>query len=275
MHVFLQLLLLAILVYGAILICISVLQRKMIFFPVHTRHPLQPAEATGFCLERSGAVLRGWLFNEQFASSKMIIYYGGNSEDIYLNREQFSSFVDIAVLLVNYRGYGTSTGTPGEKEFYEDALAVFDEVSARHAPPELFLMGRSLGSAVASYVASQREVSAIILVTPFDSLETLAKKLYPFLPISLILRHKFHAAQHLKGVNTPALILYAGRDRIVPGLSTERLVMHMHMKKKVVCIEEAEHNTIDLYDEYQLALLQFITTATEQQDTLHQEEDYI
>ncbi len=274
MDVFLQLLLLAILVYGAILICIFVLQKRLIFYPVHTRHPLHPAGTTGFLLERTGAVLRGWLLNAQFASSRMIIYYGGNSEDIYLSREQFSSFVDTAILLVNYRGYGTSTGTPGEKEFYGDALAVFDEVSARYAPTVLFLMGRSLGSAVASYVAGQRKISAIILVTPFDSLETLAKKLYPLLPVSLVLRHTFRTAQHLKGVNTPALILYAGRDRIVPALATERLVMHMHMKKKVVCIEEAEHNSIDLYDEYQLALLQFITTTAEQHDTLQQEEDH-
>ncbi len=271
MQVFLQLLLLALLGYGAILVYISVLQKRFIFFPVQTRHPLQPAGTDAFVLERPGAVLRGWLINKEFASSRMIIYYGGNSEDIYLGREQFSSFVDTAILLVNYRGYGASTGSPGEKAFYEDALAVFDEVSSRYSPALLFLMGRSLGAAVAGYVAGRRSISAIILVTPFDSLETLAKNRYPFLPVSLMLRHTFRAAQHLKEVEVPALVLFAGRDRIVPPLATKRLLMHMHMKKKVVCIEEAEHNTIDFYDEYQLALLQFITMPEEHNSLQHGE----
>jgi len=272
MEIFRQLLLAAFFIYLAMLLFLYLLQKKFIFSPIRSKHALQAPGSLPFLLERPEAVLRGWLINGQFASSRMIIYYGGNSEDIYLSKDQFSSYVDTAVLLVNYRGYGISTGIPGEKQFYEDALAVFDEVRVAYAPSTLFLMGKSLGAAVACCVARRRWASAIILVTPFDSLETLAKKRYPYIPVSLVLRHKFPAAQHLEEVQIPALVLDAGLDRIVPATATEKLLMHMKMKKKVVCIEEAEHNTIELFDEYQLALLQFITPAGEPEENVSSRE---
>lgn len=258
MEIFRQLLIIAAIAYGAMLLFLFFMQKKFIFFPTQARHNIEGADMTPYSLEKKGVILSGWLLNADYASQRLLIYYGGNAEDVFLSRDQFRNLVDTAVLLVNYRGYGTSTGDPGEKELFADALGIYDDLSRHYSPDRIFLMGRSLGSGVANYVAAHRTIAGIILITPFDSLERLAKRQYPIMPVSLLLRHKFRSIDYVKKYSAPAAIIYGGRDNIVPPKATERLIMHMGSEKKVVFIKEAEHNNIELFDEFQLALLQFI-----------------
>ncbi len=254
----LQLLNLFILFYVAILVFVFVQQKKFIFYPSRNRHNMRNSIAAPWSLCNEGETLHGWLVHAKFAEKKIIVYFGGNTEDIFYSIDQFTTYFDTAAVLVNYRGYGTSTGTPGEKELFSDALAIFDQISKDFAPEKIFLMGRSLGAAVACHVAAQRKATGLVLVTPFDSLENLAKQKFPFLPTGLLLRHKFHSLDSVKKIDTPALILYGGKDAIVPPQQTENLIRHMKGPKKLVYIEEAEHNTLQYFAEYDLKILEFI-----------------
>jgi uncharacterized protein len=254
----LQLLNLFLLFYGSLLLFVFVYQKKFIFYPTRARHNMQNSIVAPLSLTNEEETLQGWIVHSKFAEKKIILYFGGNAEDIFYSIDQFVSFADTAAVLVHYRGYGTSTGTPGEKELFSDASAIFDHIIARYAPEKIFLMGRGLGSAVACHVAAQRRTTGIILIAPFDSLEYLVKRKLPFLPASLILRHKFRTLESVKNIDSPALILYGGQDRIVPPKQTENLIRYMKGPKKLVYLEEAEHNTLEHFAEYNLKILQFI-----------------
>ena len=83
---------------------------------------------------------------------------------------------------MHYRGYGGSSGKPTEHDLRQDALAVYNYVSTRHS--EILLVGRSLGSSIAIGVAAQVNPTGLVLITPFDSIQNIAKQVVPFLPNS-------------------------------------------------------------------------------------------
>ena len=170
---------------------------KFIFHP-RKNHPLVVREwkECELNLNLNTQNLQGWLVhNEEIDSnSPFIIYYGGNAEDISLNLNDLSSIHASSFLLMNYRGYGGSSGKPTQKHLFEDALAIYDNVVKKHSihPSRVYLLGRSIGSSIASYVASQRKVGGLILVTPFDSLEHLVRKLFRWIPIGWLFKNSFN-----------------------------------------------------------------------------------
>ena len=114
------------------------------------------------------------------------------------------------MLVVNYRSYGGSTGKPGQQALYEDGLATYDYLIQRGvAPQHIVVMGRSLGSGIASIIAATRPVRAAILITPFDSLASVAARHYPWLPIRVLLKHPFHSIEWAKKAHAPALFIAA------------------------------------------------------------------
>lgn len=252
-----QIVLITALFYIIVLLFLFFQQKKFIFFPTQTKHT-SPSGAIEFLFNHDNVSLHGWLLQERYAKDRLIIYYGGNAEDIYYAAEQFQEFGDTAALLVNYRGYGASTGSPGEKELFNDAVAVFDEITQRYRPEKIFLMGRSLGSGVASYVAAQRSVTGVILITPFDSIASIAKRQFPYLPIDMVLQHKFLSIDFVEKFTVPSLVIYGGRDTTVLPSQTQKLIDRIKGQTTVVYIDAAEHNNIELFDEYNLAILRFI-----------------
>ena len=247
-----------ILFYLAIILYLFLQQKNFIFFPTKAKHNISDKNIRPYSITNDTITLHGWMINQKFAADRLIIYYGGNAEDIFYGAEQFRRYGDTAALLVNYRGYGGSSGSPGEKELFADALEIFDEIQSNYAPKKIFLMGRSLGSGIASYVGAHRKTSGIILITPFDSIESLARRQFPFLPVSFLLQHKFRSIDYVQQFSAPALIIYGGKDRIVPMASTRKLIEKIKDEPTVIFIEEAEHNNIELFDQYDLAILQFI-----------------
>ena len=156
-------------------------QRKMLYFPQGLDRSWEHIKVNAefeYEFNRDGVALRGWLLNPQ--NERLVIYYGGNGEELSLNIEQYKRLEDVAFLLVNYRGYGASEGAPTEVNLVGDALAIFDELSERYS--SIVLMGRSLGSGVAIQVASEREVDNLVLVTPYDSIAAVAQGIYPWCP---------------------------------------------------------------------------------------------
>ncbi len=237
-------------------------QDSFIFYPTSARHENHGYETLiDYHLQRGPADLRGWLVNPRFVREKLLIYYGGNAEDIFLNIDEYQG-VQAATLFVAYRGYGPSTGKPGEAELFADALAVLDDIVSTLAPKEIYLIGRSLGSGVACHVAAHRPVQGVILITPYDSIENVAKAHYPWLPIGWLLKHRFPSLDSLNLIGCPLLVIYGGRDRVIPPERTENLIRHIQGEKEVVFIGEADHGTIDMYSDYWQALLRFLHRDT-------------
>ncbi len=233
------------LLYLFFCLLLFVVQRKLIYFP-------QPASTVSGVAEISvstdGARLSGWVVNA--GREKALIYYGGNAESIENNIAFFTEALpDYSVYLLPYRGYGNSTGKPSETRLYQDALSVFDHVKVKHK--QLSLMGRSLGSAVATYVAANRQVEKLLLVTPFDSIENIAKQLYWMFPVSLLLKDKFQSISRVKDISAPTYIFIAEQDRVIPRQRSERLSGEFREQLiEVIVVSGAGHNNIEQYPEY-------------------------
>jgi uncharacterized protein len=241
------------LTYVALCVFLFMRQRAMIYFPQYTQ---VAAEDTDFELRREDAILRGWVVNR--GKPDPILYFGGNAERIEMNREAFvRMFPERSVYLLAYRGYGASDGEPAEEALVADALALFDDVQRRHPGQRISVIGRSLGSGVASQVAAQRPVDRLALATPFDSLAGAAKAHYPIFPVDWLLQERFPSAQALREFERPVLVLQAERDDVVPAGSTQVLVGALPRAQHVV-IRGTDHNDIESAKEYGSALSGFM-----------------
>jgi pimeloyl-ACP methyl ester carboxylesterase len=156
------------------------------------------------------------------AGPAALIYFGGNAEDVSQDvPDLVNAFPNTAIYALHYPGYGGSSGTPTQQAIFADSLALFDRVKADH--PNATVVGRSLGSGVAVWIASQRPISRLVLVTPFDSLGDAAAPQYRFLPVRWLLRDRFESWRYAPEVTAPTRIIVAGDDELVPRSSSDRL----------------------------------------------------
>jgi pimeloyl-ACP methyl ester carboxylesterase len=192
-----------------------------------------------------------------------VVYYGGNAEEVSGNLWDMARLQAGAYLFMNYRGYGDSQGKPSQKNLCRDALYILDTLVARENIPmnHIVLMGRSLGSGVAVYVAAHRPVRGVILVTPFDSLLNVARHHYPVLPVRFLLKHPFDSAALAPGVKMPALVIIGNQDNIIPNRRSTQLAEVWGGVVDTVVIDGAGHNDIQLDHRYWEAINSFLSTA--------------
>ena len=238
--------------YATFCVIMYATQRRQIYFPTPESHN---SKTESFFLPVSGAKLKIWSLHKECEPA--IIYFGGNAEDVAGDLADFASlFPDYAVYLVNYRGYGGSTGKPSETTLCDDAVAIFDSLADKHR--HISIIGRSLGSGVAVHLASLRPVKKLVLVTPFASLAAVAQAHLPFLPVSFLLKDRYDADSRVPKIEAPVLMIIAENDEIIPRRQRNALLEKFAGKScRVVIIPEAGHNTLDLNEQYHKSLKSF------------------
>lgn len=220
-------------------------QRSLIYFP-------QPraigSSATTITLPVEGAQVLVTV--RPHGGPNALVYFGGNAEDVSYSLPSFSAaFPDHAIYLLHYRGYGGSSGSPSEAALFADAIALFDQVQSEHA--HVVVVGRSLGSGVAVYLASVRPVARLVLVTPYSSIQEIAASQFLYLPVRWLLRDKYESWRFAKQVTAPTLVVAAERDEVIPRASTEAL--HRNFRPGVASLKiiaATSHNTISESPEY-------------------------
>jgi pimeloyl-ACP methyl ester carboxylesterase len=236
----------------------------MIFYPSGTPAGAdQTYRQEAFSFPAGGADLHGWLLNR--GRERMIIYYGGNAEELSGTLPEFAGFSDWAVLMMNYRGFGDSQGRPGQAVLQADALALFDHVTEKLGidPRRVVLFGRSLGSGVAVHVAAHRPAAGVILVTPFDSLAAVAAGHYPIFPVRHLIRHPFDSAALASQIRTPCLMLVAERDAVVPPARARGLAASWAGPVREEVLSGADHNDIHLDPRYASTIQSFLSQQVE------------
>jgi hypothetical protein len=227
-------------------------QRELLYFPTPT--PVSGQQAPEIRFSSAGLALRGWVVNP--GNPAAVLYFGGNAEAVERNAEFFAKLSPgRTVYLLPYRGYSGNPGEPTEAGLYADAIAEFDQLSHRHT--RIAVIGRSLGTGVATYVAAQRPIERLLLVTPYDSIENVAQAKYALFPVSLLLHDKYESWRRAPKLRMPALILVAEQDRVVPRANTEHLIASFQRAPRVVTIAGAGHDDISLRREYSQALSSF------------------
>lgn len=247
------------------IICLYVFQDALIFFPQAVpRQNREPFAPYAIALETEGKRLQGWYVPGPVSKKRpLVVYYGGNAEEVSGNLWDRKRIDAGAALFMNYRGYGDSEGKPSQKALCRDALFILDTVTVREDIPlnHVVLMGRSLGSGVAVYVASRRAVRGVILITPFDSLVKVARHHYPFLPVGLLLKHPFDSAALAPDITVPALIVTGSLDEIIPAPRSERLARLWGGPVARVVIEGGGHNDLQMDAAYWNAINHFLSSV--------------
>jgi uncharacterized protein len=228
-------------------------------------HPQRLAEARRLALSQHPAVeslfidasdgtrLHAW----HVKGDALIIYFGGNAEEVsWMLAEAARRTPGFGWLLVDYRGYGASGGSPSEKALVADALRWRDQMSQQYK--KIYVFGRSLGSGVAVQLAAQRPVAGVILVAPFDSLVEVGKRHYPFLPVNWMLRHRFDSIALAPAIKAPLLCIVATADEIIPAESSKRLYDAWGGEKRWIGLEGARHNSTDNAANYWTSILAFL-----------------
>ena len=244
-----------------------VVSRKLLYFPVKA-DPEYLAQITSRIPEAEAIripvgkkiVLHGWLVKKNPALLPTVFYFGGNAEEVSVNLKDFSDRLNANVILVNYRGYGQSSGSPTEDRLKSDALAIFDHMADRLGldPARCAAWGRSLGSSMAAWLALERGVGKLILTCPFDSIQAVAGAYYPSWLVNLVLEDRHRTIDFARQITCPTLILVAPDDEVIPYRHTHRLYERLTGPKQLVPVHGAGHNTISSFDSYFKAVNTFL-----------------
>ena len=208
--------------YGIVIASLFLLQRQILFRPAQDRPDFARVEVAG--LEEvalptaDGLRLLAWFLPPR-GEGPVLLFLHGNGGHIGHRTERIRRFAaqGWGVLLVEYRGYGGTPGTPSEAGLRLDAAAGLAALRARGiSDGRIVLWGESLGSGLATWLAAREPVGAVVLETPYTSITAVAKRRYPFAPVDALLRDRFDSLVHMPAIRSPVLVLVAGRDVIVP-----------------------------------------------------------
>lgn len=227
-------------------------ERRMIYFP-DREHRGSPKDY-GLKVEdvrfetRDGVNLHGWFVPAAAETAPIMLFCHGNAGNIADRLENLVLLneLGISVFIFDYRGYGRSEDrTPSEKGIYADSQGAYDYLTQIRgvSPDSLYIFGRSLGSACASYLASRNRCKGLVLETPMYNAMSLSKSIIPFLPVSRMLTIRLDNAEHTRKLRVPVLVIHGTRDEIIPYEEGEQLFMSLRgMPAGFYTIPGARHN---------------------------------
>ena len=212
--------------YLGLALYLYLFQARYVYFP---ELPSRQVEATpadlGLAFDAvtlrtaDGEALAGW-FIPAPAARGALLYLHGNGGNIGHRLDQIEVFhrLGLNILIIDYRGYGASSGKPSEEGTYQDALAAWNWLTQekRLAPERIVLFGESLGGSIAAWLAARHKPAGLVIYASFTSVPEMARAVYPLFPASLLVRYRYDTRAALKNVNCPVLILHSREDEIVP-----------------------------------------------------------
>jgi len=243
-------------VYILSIIMLYFLQEKLIFLPSQLPQDYAYSFAlphTEFNLETpDGAMLNGLHFKNT-DSKGVILYFHGNAGDLSRWGEIALFFVEkqYDVVIMDYRSYGKSTGKLSPQALFDDAQLFYDYTLGHYQESNITLYGRSLGTGIATELASRNLPKQLVLETPFYSLVDVAKEMFPILPVSLFLKYKFPSFEYMQQVACPVGIFHGTSDSIVPFDSGKKLFEAIPNEQKTFyTVEGGGHNNLISFPQY-------------------------
>ncbi|MFC2124565.1 alpha/beta hydrolase [Bacteroidota bacterium] len=189
----------------------------------------------------------------------IILYLHGNAGSLKGWGEVAYDFLSFGydVLIIDYRGFGKSSGRISEENMYHDAQFVYDQIKSLFHENQITVYGRSIGTGVASYIAAYNNPAKLILESPYVSLPDMAKKYYPWFPKKLI-RFHFPNDKHLERITCPVFIIHGSHDEIIPVNSSNRLGEKLKPGDQLFIIDGGHHNDLSMFEEYQNKLIEIL-----------------
>ena len=197
--------------------------------------------------------VHGWWINPNTYPEKVLLYLHGIGGNVSYNLSTVQTYYDqgYSILIIDYRGYGLSKGQfPREAEIYRDAQVAWDYLTQERQikPQNIFIYGHSLGGAVAINLAvSQPDAAGVIVENTFTSMMDMVDHsgcIYQLFPSKLLLHQRFDSLGKLSSLQVPLLLIHGTSDRTVPHTMSETLFQSANVPKKLLLVEDADHNNI-------------------------------
>jgi fermentation-respiration switch protein FrsA (DUF1100 family) len=222
-------------------------QDSLIFKPTYETDPVEkifPSASELFINTPHGNRLQTW-YKPAKPGQETLVYLHGNARNLSTRGRLINilSEDDRGLLIFSWGGFGQSTGTPSEISFYDDARAVFDWLAKEHNlnSSDLIIYGESLGTGVAVQLATERDFKGVILAAPYTSIAQMAAEDYPWLPVNLLLNHRFDSIDKIESVEEPLVIMHSTDDDTIPYEQGEKLFEVATEPKLFMGFEDREH----------------------------------
>ena len=241
--------------YAVVTIIIYLIQEKLIFKPEKLTQDFKyiydvPFKELFFDIE-PGVRINGLHFYVKEPHG-LILYFHGNTRSIKGWARYAKDFYRYGydVVLVDFRGFGKSTGTRGEQVMYSDMQFVYEDLKARYEEHHIIVYGRSLGSGFAAKLASENSPRYLILDAPYYSFRKAVQRFVPILPMKYVLRYHITTNKWIKKVNCHTYILHGTKDWLIPIKQSEQLQQLNPNKITLIRIHGGRHNDLPTFPEY-------------------------
>jgi fermentation-respiration switch protein FrsA (DUF1100 family) len=214
-----------------------------------------------------GETLRGF-WKPPEAGRALILYFHGNGGNLWNRRDRVRALAQDGrgVLIVSYRSYSGSTGSPTEAGLHEDARTAYNFAIREHDPALLLVYGESLGTGIAVRLAAENPVAALVLDAPYTSTADVAAIRYPFIPISILMHDQYRSIDIIDQVKAPILIMHGDADIIIPFSQGQALYAAAPQPKRFMAFPGNGHTS--LLENGGLDLVRALLTGVEEGDAI-------
>ncbi len=242
----------AVLVYIGAGIGLYFLQEKLLFHPQklasdHVFSFTQPFEEINLPIsdERNLNIVR---FTVPDSSRKgVVLYFHGNRKNIERYAQYAVNFTrnKYEVWMMDYPGFGKTTGKLTEDILYTDAMELYKMARARYSPDSIIIYGKSLGTGIAAYTAAMADCKRLILETPYYSIESLMSHYAFMYPVSIITKYRLPVNEYLQRVNVPISLFHGSNDEIIPYSQAKKLWKSAKAGTELITIPKGRHNDLN------------------------------
>jgi len=219
--------------YGILLAAVYLFQSRLLYFPniAGTDPDLNPSRfglqyEDVYFASTDGVRLHGW-FVPAPNPRGILLFLHGNAGNITHRLDSIALFhaLDLSVFIFDYRGYGKSSGRPGERGTYDDAAAAWKYLTRDRQPgtDQIVVFGRSLGASIGAELATHVKPAGLIIESAFTSVADIAAELYRFLPVRALVRFRYDTKSHIAGISCPLLVIHSADDEIIAVQHGQRL----------------------------------------------------
>jgi pimeloyl-ACP methyl ester carboxylesterase len=253
-------------IYIMVCVLLYFFQEKLIFFPKqlskeYSFHFDQKFEERSIETD-DGKILSGLLFRAD-SSKGLIFYLHGNAGSLSSWGRVASTYTDLNydVFMLDYRGYGKSEGEiSSQKQLYEDIQTAYDEMKKEYAEDNTIVLGYSIGTGLASRLASENNPNLLILQAPYYSLTDMMRHTFSIIP-TFILKYKFETNKYLEDCNMPVVIFHGDRDEVIYYGSSLKLKDEFKNKVTLITLKGHGHNGMTDNEDYRKALKQILAKS--------------
>ena len=244
--------------YIGLILLLYLKQEKFIFYPTKLTQKYNFPQFKNFeelYFTANQATIHALHFKTENPKG-LVLYFHGNAGALDKWGYEAEEFIkrNFEVVMLDYRSYGKSTGKLSEKNMHEDASIIYHKMAENVDPSKIILYGRSLGSGIATELATKVRAKLLILETPYTSIDDVAKRGFFFLPVSSLLKFHFNNSQKIKNLNCPVHIFHGTKDELIPYSQSVNLAKIYGDDSILTTIQKGTHNNLITFEKFQKKL---------------------